>query len=199
MCPVDREALTLIVPGLSSLVFLSCPTTLCYFYPVWLFGHLPYRITNNRTIATSLSHPVCCYLLFLSVFPYFRSTIIWGIVTRRSSLGQHSRNLAMRPDVAAVQAPSPPPSAHSIRSSITLYEQAEIISIERNKAKEEPMEIQVEDPPPVVERQKPRRTKGHYRLTDFIIQRTLGTGSFGRVHLGVISIFPPPSPSYDFS
>ena len=25
-----------------------------------------------------------------------------------------------------------------------------------------------------------RRTKGSYRLSDFIIQRTLGTGSFGR-------------------
>jgi protein kinase A len=31
-----------------------------------------------------------------------------------------------------------------------------------------------------------RRTKpkGTYRLTDFVIQRTLGCGSFGRVHLG---------------
>ena len=28
------------------------------------------------------------------------------------------------------------------------------------------------------------RPKGSYRLADFIIQRTLGTGSFGRVHLG---------------
>ncbi|KAH9888397.1 kinase-like protein [Cubamyces lactineus] len=28
-----------------------------------------------------------------------------------------------------------------------------------------------------------RRSKGSYRLSDFIIQRTLGTGSFGRVHL----------------
>lgn len=28
------------------------------------------------------------------------------------------------------------------------------------------------------------RQKGSYRLEDFIIQRTLGTGSFGRVHLG---------------
>jgi len=27
------------------------------------------------------------------------------------------------------------------------------------------------------------RPKGTYRLADFIIQRTLGTGSFGRVHL----------------
>jgi len=29
----------------------------------------------------------------------------------------------------------------------------------------------------------PQRPKGNYKLTDFIIQRTLGTGSFGRVHL----------------
>ena len=29
----------------------------------------------------------------------------------------------------------------------------------------------------------PRVTKGKYLLTDFTIQRTLGTGSFGRVHL----------------
>lgn len=28
------------------------------------------------------------------------------------------------------------------------------------------------------------RPKGSYRLSDFIIQRTLGTGSFGTVHLG---------------
>jgi len=31
--------------------------------------------------------------------------------------------------------------------------------------------------------QIPRTTKGKYVLTDFNIQRTLGTGSFGRVHL----------------
>ena len=29
----------------------------------------------------------------------------------------------------------------------------------------------------------PRNTKGKYSLTDFTIKRTLGTGSFGRVHL----------------
>lgn len=28
------------------------------------------------------------------------------------------------------------------------------------------------------------RAKGTYRLADFLFQRTLGTGSFGRVHLG---------------
>lgn len=39
-----------------------------------------------------------------------------------------------------------------------------------------------EVPPPVARVIK--RPKGTYRLTDFIIQRTLGTGSFGRVHLG---------------
>ena len=29
----------------------------------------------------------------------------------------------------------------------------------------------------------PRQTKGKYTLTDFALQRTVGTGSFGRVHL----------------
>jgi hypothetical protein len=33
------------------------------------------------------------------------------------------------------------------------------------------------------EQQAARTTKGKYTLTDFHIQRTLGTGSFGRVHL----------------
>lgn len=35
-----------------------------------------------------------------------------------------------------------------------------------------------------------RRAKGTYRLTDFFFQRTLGTGSFGRVHLGMPSSWP---------
>lgn len=34
-----------------------------------------------------------------------------------------------------------------------------------------------------VDKAAPRQTKGKYTLTDFSIQRTLGTGSFGRVHL----------------
>jgi protein kinase A len=32
------------------------------------------------------------------------------------------------------------------------------------------------------------RPAGSYRLSDFIIHRTLGTGSFGRVHLGITKI-----------
>lgn len=32
------------------------------------------------------------------------------------------------------------------------------------------------------------RPKASYRLTDFIILQTLGTGSFGRVHLGVLRV-----------
>ena len=42
-----------------------------------------------------------------------------------------------------------------------------------------------------------RRAKGTYRLSDFYFQRTLGTGSFGRVHLGrpasspLLSRLPP--------
>ena len=35
----------------------------------------------------------------------------------------------------------------------------------------------------VESKNQPRQTKGKYTLTDFKIERTLGTGSFGRVHL----------------
>lgn len=31
-----------------------------------------------------------------------------------------------------------------------------------------------------------RRPKGRYSLNDFTLMRTVGTGSFGRVHLGMI-------------
>jgi hypothetical protein len=37
----------------------------------------------------------------------------------------------------------------------------------------------------------PQRPKGTYRLSDFLIHRTLGTGSFGRVHLGQPSLVFP--------
>lgn len=45
------------------------------------------------------------------------------------------------------------------------------------------MDIVESEPEPKIVRSV-QRQKGSYRLTDFIIQRTLGTGSFGRVHLG---------------
>ena len=41
------------------------------------------------------------------------------------------------------------------------------------------MVLKPSQPAPV----QPRPTKGKYTLTDFQLQRTLGTGSFGRVHL----------------
>jgi hypothetical protein len=52
----------------------------------------------------------------------------------------------------------------------------------------------VEEEKPADEREKPiervaKRPKGSYRLSDFIVQRTLGTGSFGRVHLGIHSSY----------
>lgn len=43
----------------------------------------------------------------------------------------------------------------------------------------------------------PQRVKGNYRLSDFIIERTLGTGSFGRVHLG--SYYLPVAATFVFA
>lgn len=42
---------------------------------------------------------------------------------------------------------------------------------------------QTQQPQPQVIRSDARSTKGKYTLDDFALQRTLGTGSFGRVHL----------------
>ena len=46
------------------------------------------------------------------------------------------------------------------------------------------MRIDYEEPEQRVTLPKSQRPKGHYSLSDFYIHRTLGTGSFGRVHLG---------------
>lgn len=45
----------------------------------------------------------------------------------------------------------------------------------------QPQHVAAQQPQPVVD--QPRVTKGKYSLADFEILRTLGTGSFGRVHL----------------
>jgi hypothetical protein len=45
------------------------------------------------------------------------------------------------------------------------------------------------DAPPFSPTPLVRRPRGCYKLSDFLILRTLGTGSFGRVHLG---LFAPP-------
>lgn len=44
----------------------------------------------------------------------------------------------------------------------------------------------VEASEPQVQLPVSQRPKGRYNLSDFIIHRTLGTGSFGRVHLGML-------------
>src|ERR1700733_849990 len=50
----------------------------------------------------------------------------------------------------------------------------------------------VDDTRPIDESNFPyqRRAKGTYKLADFLFQRTLGTGSFGRVHLGRSAFWP---------
>lgn len=62
-----------------------------------------------------------------------------------------------------------------------IYDHRGSISTDRTSASMEESEENV----PTTRVRNPIRAKGIYRLSDFIIQRTLGTGSFGRVHLGM--------------
>ncbi|KAF4621128.1 hypothetical protein D9613_000995 [Agrocybe pediades] len=75
--------------------------------------------------------------------------------------------------------PSPPASTHS-HQHVAMYDHRGSISTDRTSAS---MEEAYESGEVRRVRRAPARPKGTYRLADFIIQRTLGTGSFGRVHL----------------
>ena len=77
-------------------------------------------------------------------------------------------------------------------SHMSLYDHRGSISTDRTSGSQERSDIlqemdDVMPEPPQKQVRLPVRPKGTYRLSDFIIQRTLGTGSFGRVHLGMCS------------
>jgi len=85
-----------------------------------------------------------------------------------------------QPDEPAVPLPSPSTSSHI--STPSMYDYRGSISTDRTSASQDGAYAGGE----IVEMtrdRRPQRQKGTYRLSDFIIQRTLGTGSFGRVHL----------------
>lgn len=91
---------------------------------------------------------------------------------------------------------SPSPSLSSTQSTaLSLAAHRPSVSTERtsvsewksNSNKAAPGEsMDVDQPAEAVVPLQVRRQTGSYRLSDFIIQRTLGTGSFGRVHLGML-------------
>ena len=100
-----------------------------------------------------------------------------------SKISAHIHNRKPAPKDAI---PIPIPELSSASSSTlshipTMPDYRGSISTDRTSASQD-------DTEEVVETRRvrlPQRPKGTYRLSDFIIQRTLGTGSFGRVHLGM--------------
>jgi protein kinase A len=111
-----------------------------------------------------------------------------------SHLGHYQKS-DMKDDLSL---PSPSSSAHySSGSGASQFDYRGSISTERTSAsgwsskRGNSMEGVEEENPDVEEELEkpierlPKKPKGSYRLSDFIVQRTLGTGSFGRVHLGM--------------
>jgi protein kinase A len=72
---------------------------------------------------------------------------------------------------------NPQPSSHNVPSIQNLIHPNNTTSSHQPAAKNGAVQFQAQ---PL---NQARVTKGKYSLTDFTIQRTLGTGSFGRVHL----------------
>lgn len=82
-------------------------------------------------------------------------------------------------------------SSSSSAASTLSYEPRGSISTQRTSVHTQDwVKEQSEIQPMQTEELQVRRSKGSYRLSDFIIQRTLGTGSFGRVHLGELAPLP---------
>ena len=98
----------------------------------------------------------------------------------------HNRKPVQKADAIPIPIPELSSASSSTLSHIpTMPDYRGSISTDRTSASQD-------DTVEIVETRRvrlPQRPKGTYRLSDFIIQRTLGTGSFGRVHLGM----------YDFS
>ena len=77
-----------------------------------------------------------------------------------------------------------PASTHSHITDAALYDHRGSISTDRTS---DSMEV-TDELLQTKRKRTPQRPKGTYRLNDFLIHRTLGTGSFGRVHLGQCSM-----------
>ena len=108
------------------------------------------------------------------------------------------------PQAAQAQEPhSPSPSLSSTQSTaLSSAGYRPSISTERTSVSEwksssnnndalqekQPERMDVDAPAEPLVPLQVRRQTGSYRLSDFIIHRTLGTGSFGRVHLGTCPV-----------
>ena len=99
----------------------------------------------------------------------------------------HNRKPVQKADAIPIPIPELSSASSSTLSHIpTMPDYRGSISTNRTSASQD-------DTEEIVETRRvrlPQRPKGTYRLSDFIIQRTLGTGSFGRVHLGMYFFYP---------
>ncbi|KAG6830431.1 hypothetical protein H0H92_000734 [Tricholoma furcatifolium] len=106
-----------------------------------------------------------------------------------SHLGHHNKTIEEESQLdLELEKELPPTPISSPSSSLAQseYSRASIsttrTSISLWSSKRDGSMESIEEEPKVVVRVT-KRPKGSYRLSDFIVQRTLGTGSFGRVHL----------------
>jgi protein kinase A len=72
----------------------------------------------------------------------------------------------------------PAPPANNQQYASTMPQQQQF-----QQQQQQPQQQAYQQPPQQAVQDQPRPTKGKYSLADFEILRTLGTGSFGRVHL----------------
>ena len=165
-----------------------------------LFWLYLYSIGNNGTpyeLSAGTRWECATFLPLLSVHSLLYNThpdlalqlAVFPLMIKRMAgrFGSHLGHHKSFEQIPEQIVPPSPSSAQSISASLlSQYDHRGSISTQRTSASEwskrgDSMDIaETENLERVV-----RQPRGMYRLSDFIIQRTLGTGSFGRVHLGM--------------
>lgn len=125
--------------------------------------------------------PIHPFTLFARCWSRRISPFVYFMIKRMASkINAHVHGLH-KPLANDNPLPSPA-STHSHITDAALYDHRGSISTDRTSES-----MSMEDTGELLQTKRkrtPQRPKGTYRLNDFLIHRTLGTGSFGRVHLG---------------
>ncbi|KAJ3480824.1 hypothetical protein NLI96_g8076 [Meripilus lineatus] len=135
------------------------------------------RLTANRAARSTEQHPHSSSSTPLH--PGDTANTPMSSAPEPSSASSHSVSMSMSisssKDASSL---STAPSSHLMRGSISTQR----TSVSDWSKKQEAMEVY--EIPQALQLQAAKKPRGSYRLDDFKIHRTLGTGSFGRVHLG---------------
>lgn len=143
--------------------------------------------SSPSSFVPSTSHSSTTRSSLASSAPSHHPTNSWngsGHRQRQSGGNQHVANIIKPlPSSDLILDISPDAMSHNQHHQAHQYQSLQALQQQQTSPQASANPISFKPAQPLIV-QHPQRTTGRYSLNDFIIHRTLGTGSFGRVHLG---------------